>query len=130
LYNLIAIDREKAAVVVAAIQQVFKGVKLYVPYLSKIEEVAVEKGIEVVYEAFADRAYNDNLTLVSRELPSALITDKHKVLKQVQQLVEEQLVTTVQCHKKVLKAATFCMHGDTKNVVEILEYLHQKLVIS
>ena len=84
----------------------------------------------MVYEAFADRAYNDNLTLVSRALPFALITDKHKVLKQVQQLVEEQLVTTVQCHKKVLKAATFCVHGDTKNVIEILEYLHQKLAIS
>ena len=84
VYNLIAIDREKAAVVVAAIQQVFKGVKLYVPYLSKIEEVALENGIEVLYEAFADRAYNDDLTLVSRALPSALITDKHKVLKQVQ----------------------------------------------
>ena len=129
LYNLIALDREKAVVVITAIQHVLDGVKVYVPYHSIIEEVSLQNGIEIVYEAFADRAYNDDLSLVSRALPNALITDKHKVLKQVQQIAEDQLVTTVQCHEKQIKAQTFCVHGDTKNVIEILEYLHRKLAI-
>ena len=129
LYNLIAVDREKAVVVITAIQHVFDGVKVYVPYHSMIEEVSLQNGIEIIYEAFADRAYNDDLSLVSRALPNALITDKHKVLKQVQQIAEEQLVNTVQCHEKQIKAQTFCVHGDTKNCIKILEYLHQKLAI-
>jgi UPF0271 protein len=127
LYNLIAVNREKASVVIAAIQNVFEAVKLYVPYQSRIEEIAIQSGLEIVYEAFADRRYNEDLSLVSRTLSNALIIDKHEVLKQVQQIANKQLVTTVNFHEKKIKASTFCVHGDTKNAIEILEYLHKYL---
>ena len=127
LYNLIAVNREKASIVIAAIQHVFEAVKLYVPYQSRIEEVAVQSGIEIVYEAFADRMYNEDLSLVSRTFSNALIQDKLEVLKQVQKISNKQLVTTVKFHEKKIKASTFCVHGDTKNAIEILEYLHKHL---
>jgi UPF0271 protein len=127
LYNLIAVNREKASIVIAAIQHVFEAVKLYVPYQSRIEEVAIQSGVEIIYEAFADRRYNEDLSLVSRTLSNALIEDKHEVLKQVQKISEKQLVTTVNFHEKKIKASTFCVHGDTKNAIEILEYLHKHL---
>ncbi|MDA8761880.1 5-oxoprolinase subunit PxpA [Flavobacteriaceae bacterium] len=127
LYNLIAVNREKASIVIAAIQHVFEAVKLYVPYQSRIEEVAFQSGIEIVYEAFADRMYNEDLSLVSRTFSNALIEDKLEVLKQVQKISNKQLVTTVNFHEKKIKASTFCVHGDTKNAIEILEYLHKHL---
>jgi UPF0271 protein len=127
LYNLIAVNREKASIVIAAIQHVFEAVKLYVPYQSRIEEVAVQSGLEIVYEAFADRMYNEDLSLVSRTFSNALIEDKLEVLKQVQKISNKQLVTTVNFHEKKIKASTFCVHGDTKNAIEILEYLHKHL---
>ena len=127
LYNLIAVNREKASIVIAAIQHVFEAVKLYVPYQSRIEEVAVQSGIEIVYEAFADRMYNEDLSLMSRTFSNALIQDKLEVLKQVQKISNKQLVTTVNFHEKKIKASTFCVHGDTKNAIEILEYLHKHL---
>ena len=127
LYNLIAVNSEKASIVIAAIQHVFEAVKLYVPYQSRIEEVAVQSGIENVYEAFADRMYNEDLSLVSRTFSNALIQDKLEVLKQVQKISNKQLVTTVNFHEKKIKASTFCVHGDTKNAIEILEYLHKHL---
>ena len=127
LYNLIAVNREKASIVIAAIQHVFEAVKLYVPYQSRIEEVAVQSCIEIVYEAFADRMYNEDLSLVSRTFSNALIEDKLEVLKQVQKISNKQLVTTVNFHEKKIKASTFCVHGDTKNAIEILEYLHKHL---
>jgi UPF0271 protein len=127
LYNLIAVNREKASIVIAAIQHVFEAVKLYVPYQSRIEEVAVQSGLEIVYEAFADRMYNEDLSLVSRTFSNALIEDKIEVLKQVQKISNKQLVTTVNFHEKKIKASTFCVHGDTKNAIEILEYLHKYL---
>jgi UPF0271 protein len=127
LYNLIAVNREKASIVIAAIQHVFEAVKLYVPYQSRIEEVAVQSGLEIVYEAFADRMYNEDLSLVSRTFSNALIEDKIEVLKQVQKISNKQLVTTVNFHEKKIKASTFCVHGDTKNAIEILEYLHKHL---
>jgi UPF0271 protein len=127
LYNLIAVNREKASVVIAAIQHVFEAVKLYVPYQSRIEEIAIQSGLEIVYEAFADRRYNEDLSLVSRTFSNALIKDKQEVLKQVQKIANKQLVTTVNFHEKKIKASTFCVHGDTKNAIEILEYLHKYL---
>ena len=127
LYNLIAVNREKASVVIAAIQHVFETVKLYVPYHSRIEEVAIQSGLEIVYEAFADRRYNEDLSLVSRTFSNALIEDKHEVLKQVQKISDKQLVTTVNFHEKKIKASTFCVHGDTKNAIELLQYLHKHL---
>ena len=127
LYNLIAINSEKASVVIAAIQHVFEAVKLYVPYKSRIEEIAIQNGLEIVYEAFADRRYNEDLSLVSRTFSNALIKDKQEVLKQVQKIANKQLVTTVNFHEKKIKASTFCVHGDTKNAIEILEYLHKHL---
>ena len=127
LYNLIAINSEKASVVIAAIQHVFEAVKLYVPYQSRIEEIAIQSGLEIVYEAFADRRYNEDLSLVSRTFSNALIKDKQEVLKQVQKIANKQLVTTVNFHEKKIKASTFCVHGDTKNAIEILEYLHKHL---
>ena len=129
LYNLIAVNREKASIVIAAIQHVFEAVKLYVPYQSRIEEIAIESGLEIVYEAFADRMYNEDLSLVSRTFSNALIEDKLEVLKQVQKISDKQSVTTVNFHEKKIEASTFCVHGDTKNAIEILEYLHQKLVV-
>ena len=127
LYNLIAVNREKASVVIAAIQHVFEAVKLYVPYQSRIEEVAIQSGLEIVYEAFADRRYNEDLSLVSRTFSNALIEDKHEVFKQVQKISDKQLVTTVNFHEKKIKASTFCVHGDTKNAIELLQYLHKHL---
>ena len=127
LYNLIAVNREKASVVIAAIQHVFEAVKLYVPYQSRIEEIAIQSGLEIVYEAFADRMYNEDLSLVSRTFSNALIEDKLEVLKQVQKISDKQLVTTVNFHEKKIKASTFCVHGDTKNAIELLQYLHKHL---
>ena len=127
LYNLIAVNEEKARVVANAMLKVFKEAKLYVPYNSAIEKIAKKKKIKIVYEAFADRNYNDNLTLVSRALPYAVITDKEKVLKHVKRISEQSLVRTVQDNKKVIKAVTFCVHGDNANAVDILRYLHKHI---
>lgn len=128
LYNLIAVNEEKADVVVKAIQNTFEKVKLYVPCNSVIEAVAQANGLKIVYEAFADRNYNDNLTLVSRALPYAVITDKEKVLRHAKRMFEESKVRTVQDKEVEIKAQTFCVHGDNKKVIEILECLNEEFM--
>ena len=92
-----------------------------------MENVALENRIEIVYEAFADRNYNDNLTLVSRSLPYAVITDKAQVLRHVKMMNDESKVRTVTCSEIEIKADTFCVHGDNKNAIEILQYLQENL---
>ena len=124
LYNLIAVNEEKAEVVVSAIQHVFDEVKLYVPFNSVIENVAKAKGLEIVYEAFADRNYNDDLTLVSRKLPNAIITDVEEVVSHVKNMAFESKVKTAQGTHREIKAQTFCVHGDNEKAIELLKGLN------
>ena len=128
LYNLIAVNREKAELVVQAIQNVFEHIKMYVPYDSVIEKVAQENGLEIVYEAFADRNYNDDLTLVSRSLPYAVITDKAKVVEHVKRMFIASKVKTAQANEQIIKAETFCVHGDNKKAIEILKELNEEFM--
>jgi len=56
LYNLVAVEREKAEMLASLVQEEFRNAKIYVPFTSAIEKVALEQGMTVVYEAFADRS--------------------------------------------------------------------------
>ena len=127
LYNLIAVNSEMANIVVKAIQSVFEKANIYVPYNSVIEKIAKNHGMNTIYEVFADRNYNDDLTLVPRSLPHAIIQDKELVLKHVKRMAYQSEVKTIHGSLKFIKAQTFCIHGDHKNTVEILEFLNRHL---
>lgn len=124
LYNLIAVNDEKAAVFTKAVRRIFEDVKLYVPFNSAIEKVAQAQGVEIVHEAFADRNYNDDFSLVSRALPEAMILDIEEILAHVKRMVHQQKVKTIQGKELDIKAQTFCVHGDNEHAVKILEELH------
>ncbi len=128
LYNLITVNEEKAQLVVRAIQNVFGKIKIYVPYNSAIERIALENGMEIAYEGFADRNYNDDLTLVSRKESNAVLTNPNEIVQHVFRMVMNSKVLTVFGNEKNIKADTFCIHGDNENVVEILKGLHQKFI--
>ncbi|QMU65343.1 MAG: 5-oxoprolinase subunit PxpA [Flavobacteriaceae bacterium] len=127
LYNLVVVNREKAEVVCKAIRNVFEKIKIYAPYRSKVEEVAQEYEIEVVYEAFADRNYNDDLTLVSRSDPHAVLTDPGAIITHVSGMLNKSKVKTISGKELMIKAQTFCVHGDNENAIAILKALHQYL---
>ena len=109
--------------VVYAIKQVFENVKIYVPYNSVIEKIALENGIEIVYEAFGDRNYNDNLTLVSRSLPYAIITDKIQVLKHVKKMTKESKVRTVTCNEIEYPLCELINNLEERNLLSALNFL-------
>lgn len=127
LYNAIAIDEHLAIIFIKSIQKYIDNVFLYVPYKSVIEEVAKNNDVKIKYEAFADRNYNDDLTLVNRSHPNALITDKELVFQHVSKMVFEGKVTTISGDEKRIKSDTFCVHSDTQNALEIVNYLSQKM---
>ncbi|MCA0152849.1 5-oxoprolinase subunit PxpA [Winogradskyella vincentii] len=127
LYNLITIDKETANIVVETIKDLDFEVKLYAPFNSVIAKLAIANNIEVVYEAFADRNYNEDLTLVSRKLNNAIKHKKEEVLSHVLGMVKDQKVITVNHQERMIKASTFCVHGDTENALEIVRYLNSEL---
>jgi UPF0271 protein len=127
LYNLAAKDEKTAKIIVEVIKTIAMPVKLYAPYKSVIAEIAKTQHIEVMYEAFADRNYNEDLSLVSRQSENAVLTKKEAVAKHVLQIIKLQKIKTINGVEVPIKATTICMHGDTENVIESLKYLTQKL---
>ena len=79
------------------------------------------------YEAFIDRKYNDDLSLVSRTEKDAVISTPEDAWLQLRFMIKDNLVQTKQKKKVPIKASTFCIHSDTFNAVEILSYIRIKL---
>ncbi len=127
LYNDLAQNRQLSLVFLEAVTEFKKDAILYVPFNSYVEEEAEKKGFRVMREAFADRNYNADLSLVSRNLPDALIRDPQKVLQHLTGMVMDQEVRTLKGEKIAVHADTFCVHGDTPMAIEIVRHLFEKL---
>lgn len=123
LYNDIAKDAKKAMDFLKAIETYKNKVFLYVACGSVIAKHALDQGFNIKWEAFADRNYNRDLSLVSRNLPNALITEPKEVLDHLLSMVLHNEVKTVEGLLVNINADTYCIHGDTPNALEILMYL-------
>src|SRR5690625_3917725 len=68
---------------------------MYVKPNSELEKIAKKHRLPVVLELFADRAYNDDLSLVSRSREGSVITDLDEVIDRVVNMVKKKKVTTI-----------------------------------
>ena len=126
LYNDAQKDPRIANIIIDAILEFDDELVLYVPEHSEIAALAEHK-LQLRFEAFADRNYNTDGSLVSRKEPGAVITQKEEVLKHLLFMVENRKIQTKNGQQIDTKATTFCLHSDTPNSVEILQYLHREL---
>ncbi len=127
LYNEIAKNAELAELFLMAIADYKKHTLIYVPYASEIGKKAEERDFSIAYEAFADRNYNTDLSLVSRSHPQALIASPKAVLKHIVRIVKQHKVRTLTDKTVKLLADTFCIHSDTPSAFEIVSYLSKEL---
>jgi len=127
LYNQTAKDERLAEVYLDAIADYKQKTLLYVPFDSVIARKAKEQGFNLWFEAFADRNYNADLSLVSRKEENALITAPEVVLKHVLPIIKKGKVQSVDGDLCDIRANTLCIHGDTVSALKILMYLSKEL---
>lgn len=127
LYNDLARDPALGAVFLEALDAYKERAVLYVLAGSPFGAQAREAGFSIRAEAFADRAYNTDGSLVSRTLPGAVLHTPEAVLKQVLDMVQRSRVRAVQGGYIPMEADTYCVHGDTPEAYEILMYLSHRL---
>lgn len=127
LYNLCAKDERLSGLLVDAVRKIDASLRMYAPYTSALARVSKANGLTVIEEAFADRNYNEDLSLVSRQHSNAIIETKEAVLEHVLYMLKHQKVKTINGVGVALKFKTLCVHGDHKNSTEILMYLHDNL---
>ncbi|MEE4277370.1 MAG: 5-oxoprolinase subunit PxpA [Halieaceae bacterium] len=82
-------------------------------------EEAQAQGLELLFEAFADRCYDDDGRLLSRSRPGA-VHDRERMLAQVAALLEDGSVTTVAGRCLTLRVDTLCVHGDNEEGVRAI----------
>lgn len=126
LYNLAAKDPKTAALLVRLIKTNFPDTYLYCPPKSEIFEKAKQEYIPVKVELFADRTYQDDLSLLPRSIPKALLTAPDEVLDQVRKIVNLGKIRSNTGTLIPVQGDTLCIHGDNPNALEILKSITQE----
>lgn len=127
LYNTIAHDERQAADVIAAIKAIDASLVLMALAGAPIVAQARAAGLTVVCEAFADRAYNADGTLVSRRLPGAVIHDLPAIAARTLRMAVDRRVTAIDGSDIALDAQSICVHGDTPAAVAIARTVRETL---
>lgn len=127
LNNMADTDMKMANTIVEAILSVKPTLPIFVKPSTCLHLAAEEKGLPFVKELFIDRAYNNDLTLVSRKEEGALITDPELVSERVIKMIKDGKVTTIKGEEVSIEGETFCVHGDTPTQLELLKVLRKKL---
>lgn len=127
LYNMAAVDEKLAKAMCEAVYEVDKDIIFMGLAGSKMITAAEETGLKAASEVFADRAYNDDGTLVSRKLPGAVIKDKDLAIQRVVRMVKEGKVESINGKDIDIKADSICVHGDNPKALEFVKNIRETL---
>jgi UPF0271 protein len=127
LYNDMMADGHIRSAVMEAISECHQPLAFMLqatPDAETHREEARAFGLEVLFEAFADRCYDDSGALLSRAKEGA-VHSREKMLEQIIQLQQHGTVTTVSGHQLELQADSLCVHGDNMDGVNAIEKIRQ-----
>jgi UPF0271 protein len=121
LYHACVTHPEQAEAVVEAAHEYDPSMAVLGAPGSPLLAVADALGMEPVSEAFADRAYRSDGTLVPRTEPDAVITDPEMVARRAVAIATERRVTAVDGTVVEIHARSICIHGDTPGAVALAQ---------
>ncbi|MFO0697887.1 MAG: 5-oxoprolinase subunit PxpA [Nitrospira sp.] len=125
LYSLASRDRTVADAVVRALTSFNPHLFLFALAGSELVTSGRTAGLTVIQEAFADRAYRSDGTLVPRTQPNALLQTQQQVRQQLRAILNGS-VTGIDGQRVLIKADTLCVHMDTPQAVEFLQLIRQE----
>lgn len=126
-YNTTSVDLKLGEAILEAILEYDKNLILMALSGSPIAKRALEKGIKVAQEVFADRAYNQDGTLVSRKIEGAVIHDTEEALSRTKRMILEGKVTAIDGTDIDIVADSICVHGDNPEAVEFVNRIRKSL---
>jgi UPF0271 protein len=126
LYNTIAHDRRQATDVITAMRAIDPRLVLVALAGSPLIDWARDAGLTVVAEAFADRGYTPEGTLVSRRDPGAVLHDVDQIAARMLSLVRDGVVEAVDGSLVRIAADSICVHGDSPGAVAIARHLRER----
>jgi UPF0271 protein len=128
LYNAIGHHVEQAAAVVEAVLEYDKSLPVLGLPGSVWLRLAERSGLRVVHEAFADRAYAADGTLVPRQRPGAVLHDAEQVVRRCVALARGEPIEDVEGQPLRLSPQSVCVHGDTPGAADLARRVRAALV--
>lgn len=112
MYNAAGKDMRLAMAICRAVKDFDPDIILLGLSGSKLLEAAAETGLRAASEVFADRAYEEDGSLVDRRKPGAMIEDEDEAIRRVVRMVKEGKVTAITGRDVAVGADSICVHGD------------------
>lgn len=127
LYNAAGKDLDLAVAICKGIKRVDPELPIYGLSGSNLIKAAEQVGIPSRSEAFADRAYQADGSLVPRSQKGAVLTDPAEVAQRAVHMIKDQAVTAITGEKVPLKVDSLCVHGDNEAALAIVKELRKTL---
>jgi UPF0271 protein len=127
LYNAIVHHEEQAAAVVRAVVEYDRTLPVLGLPGSAWLRLAEDAGLTVVREAFADRAYTPEGTLVSRRLDGAVLHDPDEIAARCVAMARGEPIADVEGNPLEVRPDSICVHGDTRGAVAIARRVREAL---
>ncbi|MFF4515999.1 LamB/YcsF family protein [Streptomyces mirabilis] len=127
LYNRVVHDEEQAAAVVEGVLLADAALPVLGLPSSRFLKLAERAGLPTATEAFADRAYTEQGTLVPRTQADAVITDAEAVVERSLGLARFGMVTSHSGTRIPVRARSLCLHGDTPGAVDLARRVRARL---
>lgn len=116
LYNTVVHHEFQAAAVVEAARAAGDLPVMGLPG-GRLLALAADAGLATIAEAFADRGYTPEGTLVPRSEPGALLPDTDAVVERALRLARDGVIVAVDGTELAVRADSLCLHGDTPEAV-------------
>ena len=127
LYNMAARDPSLAEAVAHGLLAVDRSLLLFAPSGSALARAGEAVGLRIAREAFADRNYQPDGSLVPRTHPNALLHDAGEAGERALRMLREEVVRAIDGSDIPIQADTICVHGDTADAVAFAKQLRAKL---
>lgn len=126
LYNLAVHDSDVATAIAEGVAMIDADLLFFAIPGSELAVAGERAGLTVIREAFADRAYLADGSLVPRSRPGAVIEDHDLVAERMVRLVREGVVETIDGETIAMEADTICIHSDTPTAVALAEAITKR----
>lgn len=127
MYNMAVKDEKLAHAICEGICEVDASLILLAPGSSQMCRVAKEMGLKTASEVFADRAYEEDGSLVPRRREGSMITDETEAIARVVRMVKEGKVQAITGKDIPVEADSVCVHGDGKKALMFVQKIREAL---
>ena len=126
-YNMAATDYKLSTAICEAVKEFDDSLIIMALCGGELVKAAKDMGLRVAQEVFADRAYEEDGTLVSRTKEGSMITDEELAIARVVRMVKEGKVTAITGKDIDITADSICVHGDGAKALAFVERIRKTL---